>query len=299
MAEKKTITVFTPTFNRAHTLHRTYESLISQTCKDFVWLVVDDGSTDETESLVNEWINEKKVPIKYIKKENGGLHTGYNTAIEQIDTELCVCIDSDDWMPVDAIEKIVSIWTKEKSPKLAGIIGLDFYADTQKPVGGLFKDISKTYHFLDITYKLKHYGDIKMILRTDLLKQHVPMISFPDEKNFNPIYLFYQIDANLEYVLINTNLCFVDYQQSGMSANIFKQYRNSPYSFAEIRKASLKHPRVPFKRKFIDSVHLVSSSLIAKDLKIAKSSSKKFLIFLALPFGLMLYLYILYKTRNK
>ena len=76
------ITVFTPTYNRAYILPKCYESLNCQTCKDFEWLVIDDGSTDHTKELVTGWQErENGYPIRYIYKENGGLHTGYNTAI--------------------------------------------------------------------------------------------------------------------------------------------------------------------------------------------------------------------------
>ena len=100
-----TLTVFTPTFNRAYCLHLCYESLLRQTCTDFEWLVVDDGSTDNTRALVNGWIQDGKISVRYIYKENGGMHTGYNTAYDNIDTELAVCIDSDDYMPDDADRK--------------------------------------------------------------------------------------------------------------------------------------------------------------------------------------------------
>ena len=115
------LTVFTPTYNRAHTLGRTYQSLCSQTCKDFEWLVVDDGSTDDTKSLVNKWHAENHISIRYIYKENGGLYTGYNTAYMNIDSELCVCIDSDDYMPDNAVELIVSHWTQRGNKQYADV----------------------------------------------------------------------------------------------------------------------------------------------------------------------------------
>ena len=109
------ITVFTPTYNRAYILPKCYESLNRQTCKDFEWLLIDDGSTDHTKELVAEWQERKNgYPIRYIYKENGGLHTGYNTAIANMETELSVCIDSDDSMPDDAIERILAEWQKVK-----------------------------------------------------------------------------------------------------------------------------------------------------------------------------------------
>lgn len=129
-----TLTVFTPTYNRVHTIWRTYESLCRQTCKEFEWLVIDDGSTDNTRSLVASWLVhhqddpgkvfegqcEAGFKIKYIWKANGGLHTGYNTAYANIDTDLCVCIDSDDWMPDDAVEKILKCWTQKRGKSICG-----------------------------------------------------------------------------------------------------------------------------------------------------------------------------------
>ena len=110
--EKKTLTIFTPAYNRAHTIGRTYESLCRQTSKDFCWLVVDDGSVDNTKELVINWIKENKIPIRYIYQQNQGMHGAHNTAYRNIDTELNTCIDSDDYMPDDAVEKIIAFWNR-------------------------------------------------------------------------------------------------------------------------------------------------------------------------------------------
>ena len=121
------LTVFTPAYNRAHTLPRTYESLKAQSCKDFIWLIVDDGSSDHTDQLVKEWMeNEKEFEIQYIYKPNGGMHTAHNTAYENIHTELNVCIDSDDKMAPDAVRKIKETWEKIRGDeRYGGIIALD------------------------------------------------------------------------------------------------------------------------------------------------------------------------------
>ena len=95
----KTLTVFTPTFNRAGLLPRLYASLVGQTCDDFEWLVVDDGSTDGTAALVKSWQREGRLTVRLLQKSNGGMHTAHNAAYATIETELCVCIDSDDAMP--------------------------------------------------------------------------------------------------------------------------------------------------------------------------------------------------------
>ena len=109
----QTLTVFTPAYNRAHTIGRTYKSLCSQKCKDFVWLIVDDGSTDNTAELVKDWMSKDNgFEIQYIYKENGGMHTAHNVAYRNIHTELNTCIDSDDALSENAVEKIINKWNQ-------------------------------------------------------------------------------------------------------------------------------------------------------------------------------------------
>ena len=120
------ITVFTPTYNRAYCLNKCYESMQKQNCKAFDWLIVVDGSTDNTKELVDSWLNKDNgFEIIYKYKKNGGMHTAHNLAYELIDTELNVCIDSDDRLSENAIEKIIDFWNENGSEKYAGIIGLD------------------------------------------------------------------------------------------------------------------------------------------------------------------------------
>ena len=147
MAEK-TLTVFTPTFNRRELLTRCYESMCRQTNKDFVWMIVDDGSTDDTKKFADEWKKNSDLEIRYIYKDNGGLHTAYNVAIENIDTELCVCIDSDDFMPDNAVELILNFWDKYGSDEYAGIVGLDFNLDG-KVIGDPLPN-QKTVNLIDL-----------------------------------------------------------------------------------------------------------------------------------------------------
>ena len=103
------LTVFTPTFNRAHTIARTFNSLKQQTFKNFEWLIVDDGSTDSTEKVVEGFIESSDLNIRYIKKENGGKHTAYNLALEQAAGELFFVVDSDDWLPDNSLSDIASL----------------------------------------------------------------------------------------------------------------------------------------------------------------------------------------------
>lgn len=287
---KPTLTVFTPTYNRVDLLHRGYEALKRQTNKDFLWLIIDDGSTDNTREVVEGWIKKNNgFEIRYAHKENGGLHTGYNKAIELMDTEICVCIDSDDWMPDDAVEIIVQKWRKYKCENIAGLVGHDFTPEG-KILGNHFPEGLKS-HYIELKESKKYNCDNKIVMRVDLLKKVAPQPSFAGEKNFNPIWMVLKIDEMAPFVLIDNNLCFVDYQTGGMSFNLINQYFNSPQSFLELRKLyiTLKYASKRFVIK--NHIHLVAQSFIAKKNPFSETNNK-LLTLLLFPMGYLLYAYM-------
>ena len=288
------LTIFTPTYNRVNLLSRCYESMKRQTSKNFVWMVIDDGSTDNTVDVVNEWVRESSdFIIEYYYKENEGLYTAYNEAIKHIKTKLCVCIDSDDFMPDDAVETILNFWEKYGSDRYAGIIGLDYDLDG-KVIGDPLPN-QKSVNLIDLLigkYPI-HNGDRTNVVRTELYKKYAPMKVFPGEKNFNPHYMHLQISQEYDFLVLNKNLRYVEYQETGMSNSILKQYRNSPNSFAEIRKLYLSFPNTSFKFKFRHSIHLVSSCILAGKWRRAIAESPcRGITFLAIPFGWLLSVYI-------
>lgn len=319
------LTVFTPTYNRKHTLPRTYESLCRQTAEDFEWLIVDDGSTDGTRGWVEslgekvvgkgqrfDWmgreldgedenhfvIKTSQFTIEYVYKPNGGLYTGYNTAYATIKTELCVCIDSDDYMPDDAVEKMVDIWTNRPAGKeYCGIVGLDFNVVDKLPIGGLFPEHLKEAYQMEIP----HRGDTKQVMRVDLMKKVAPQIGFKGEKDFNPFYMLIQVLDQYPILIANENFCWVEYQigADSMSQGIWKQYVRSPRSYAKYRinQMTLKHGN-SLKNKFRLCVHYVSSCLLSKDGDWLKNSPLKGLTIMAAPLGLLLYFYVKYKNRK-
>lgn len=261
----KTLTVFTPTYNRAHTLPRLYESLLGQTSSDFEWLVVDDGSTDGTKELVQSWIDENRLEINYIHKENGGLYTGYNTAYATIRTELNVCIDSDDAIPSDAVEKIVSLWRSRGSDRYAGIIGLDCDMATGEPIGGRFPSGMTECFFPELYARNIHRGDTKQAMRTDLMRQVAPQVGFPGEKNFNPVYMLLQVTDKYPLIVLDECLCLVEYQTGGdsMSGNIYRQYLDSPRSFAKLRRLEMTLEHTTLLNRCRCAVHFVIETIIA------------------------------------
>ena len=295
---KSTLTVFTPTYNRAYCLNLGYEALKRQANKDFKWLIIDDGSTDQTKELVVSWQEiENEFEIEYVYKDNGGLHTGYNKSIELIDTELCVCIDSDDFMSDNAVELILSFWSKYGGDNYAGIIGLDYFTDGQS-IGGSLPNV-KSLFLLELATKYNYRGDTKVVYRTKLLKKVAPQPTFNNEKNFNPIYLMYLVDRELPLLVLNENLCFVDYQVDGMSNGIYKQYVDSPNSFAALRKLYMTMPSAPYLYIFRQCIHYVSSSLLARNLNLFNACPKKISTFFAIPFGVILCVFLLYKTKKQ
>ena len=289
----KTLTVFTPTHNRAHTLERLYRSLCAQTCQDFDWLVIDDGSTDGTAALIQSFLDEGLIPIQYIYKENGGLYTGYNTAYANIETELNVCIDSDDAMPENAVEIILRTWEEKGDDRFAGIIGLDCYMDSRNPIGGAFPDKLKECYLLDLYTKRIHRGDTKQVMRTDLMKRVAPMVGFPGEKNFNPIYLLLLVCDKYPLLVLNEPLCLVEYQErDSMSRNIWKQYLDSPRSFAQMRRLEMTLRRNTLSNQYRCAVHYVAECLISRDKEWLKKSPRRFLTLVGAIPGFLLYLYL-------
>lgn len=292
------ITIFTSTYNRSHLLGRLYKSLCNQTHKNFEWLVIDDGSTDDTKELIEEFIKEGNVKIRYIYKENGGLHTGYNTAYANINTELCVCIDSDDYMPENAVEMIVDKWLKEGSEKYCGLVGLDFYADTNQPIAGYFPDNLKECYYLDLYQKKIHKGDAKYVMRTELMKKVAPQIGFAGEKFFNPTYMFLQVCDKYPLLMLNNNLCYVGTDNNDkMSTNIFYQYRQSPRSFAKLRELEMGLKRSTLKNKFRSAIHYVAESFLAKNKYFFQDTRHKISVILSLVPGIILYIYIKLRIR--
>lgn len=291
----KTLTVFTPAYNRAHTIGRTYDSLCRQTSKDFVWLIVDDGSVDDTRILVESWIREGKIEIKYIYQKNQGMHGAHNTAYRNIYTELNTCIDSDDYMPDDAVETIVKFWQKYGSEKYAGIIGLD-QMEGGGIIGSKFPDELVETTLYDF-YARGGTGDKKMVYRTDVIKKYPEYPIFQGEKYVSLGYKYLLIDQDYKLLTINKPLVIVEYQQDGSSMNMYRQYWNNPKGFAFIRKVDMRLSK-SYKRKFESCIHYVSSSIRSKNKEFIKESPLKFLTVLAIIPGIMLYLLTYYKVMH-
>ena len=295
MVEQCLLTIFTPTYNRAHTLSRTYKSLLEQECKNFIWLIVDDGSTDNTADLIHEWQGlDNGFEIQYIYKKNGGMHTAHNVAYNNIDTELNMCIDSDDCIAKGAVEKIYRKWNIVKQCGYAGVIGLDADFDG-KIIGTGFPEGMKDTTLMGY-YASGGLGDKKLVYRTEIIRQYPPYPTFQGEKYVALAYKYRLIDQDYKLAVLDEVLCNVEYQTDGSSATMWKQYLKNPRGFAFWRKVCMKYP-MSKKRLWVDCIHYVSESIISGDNYFIKNSPKKWTTILAIPFGIALSVYTKYKAN--
>lgn len=288
----KTLTIFTTTFNREDLLPRLYRSLCKQTSQDFIWLIVDDGSTDQTDKLIKMWQDENLIEIQYFFKENGGMHTGHNAAYRLIQTELNVCIDSDDYMPSTSVEIILKSWGQilDKN-RVCGMVGLDVNVDYQLIGDRMPQGINEGSH-IDLYKKYKVKGDKKFVLKTEDVKKYPFYPEYKNEK-LVPIGILYMLmGEDKPFVYIDEIFCIVDYQEGGSSSTIFKQYFQSPRGFAYARKIRLKY-ETSFKDIFKNCLHLSSLLFITKDFKVVwQDNNFKILTFLLIPSGYILFKYL-------
>ena len=290
------LTIFTPAYNRAHTLLRTYESLLKQDCKEFIWLIIDDGSTDNTAELVKSWQSkENGFEIRYIYKENGGMHTAHNTAYENIDTELNTCIDSDDKLAPGAVRMILDKWERVRDQGYAGIIGLDADFDNNVIGKGFPKGMTETT--VIGYYVAGGSGDKKLVYRTDVINQYPAYPIFEGEKYVALSYKYRLIDQKYKMAVLDEVLCNVEYQPDGSSHTMWKQYLRNPKGFAFWRKVCMQYPESK-KRLLVDCIHYCSSSQIAHNRNYIQESPRKLLTVLCTPVGWAFTAYIRRKAKE-
>ena len=302
------ITVFTPTFNRAYCLHKCYESMLRQTCHDFDWLIVDDGSSDNTRELVQSWIDRKPpFTIRYVYKPNGGMHTAYNTAYELIETELSMNVDSDDYLTDTAIEEVLAFWNANKRPDVGGIYALDCWENGQV-IGLPFPDDLKEFRgwgyktvFYEADGQKKQFhnqGDKKFIGVTAAINSYPPIPVFEGEKYHSLYYKQHLIEQDHTILIYNKPVCVVEYMPDSSTNHMYSQYVKNPRGFCSERRFVMANaPTV--KLKLQAAVHYVAESILAKDAHLIRNSSNKPMTLLALPAGIALYGLIQYKVRKK
>lgn len=283
----KTLTVFTPTYNRAYILPQLYMSLCNEECRDFVWMIVDDGSSDNTEQLVSSWISEKKISIIYFKCANGGKMRAHNYAVKQCETPLFICIDSDDQISNGAVDSIVHLYNRIKEEKnTCGLLAKRRMINST----GSAHTPQLSHITLEKLYALGFRGETSLVFKTEILRKY-PFLEITGEKFSTEEYAYMQIDREYEYLLIDEFWIECEYQPDGYSLNITNQYFSSPKGWIEFFQLSYRLRSLTLSKKIWTMSMYIFTSIIARiSLRnIIKKSPSKVLCLLTLPIGLYVY----------
>lgn len=241
------ITILTPTYNRASLLPRLFDSLLRQTSKDFEWIVVDDGSTDDTREVVAN-LKEKcggAFPMGYVYKANGGKHMAINIGAERARGELLFIADSDDLLTDDALETVANSWHDISDDKsFAGIAGLDITMDTREVIGSGLPQEHIDCNAIDIRYRHHVTGDMKEVFRTEVLREF-PFPEFAGERFCPEQLVWFRMARRYRLRYINKPIYIADYQPDGITAGITRARMRNP-SASMLTYAELTECPVPF-----------------------------------------------------
>lgn len=218
------VSVITPIYNRASFLPSLFESLCHQTTKDFEWIIVDDGSTDDVRGAVENFLFDG-FDVRLYQKENGGKHTAINMGISEAKGELTLILDSDDELPKDAITTILDAYQQIKGkPDFAGVCGYMAHRDGQV-IGQPRIEIDASE--IELRYKYHVCGDMCEVFRTDVLRE----FPFPELKGerFCPECLVWNRIARKYRLHVFPKVVYLrDYLDGGLTDNIVKIRMNSP-----------------------------------------------------------------------
>ena len=288
--QMRNITVITPTYNRGKLLQNLYQSLAKQDCKDFHWIVIDDGSTDDTGKYIEKMKKEADFPISYYKKENGGKHTALNYACKYIVTPLTFIVDSDDTLTVNAISTIQNIYQKYSNE--ADICGFSFLRG--KPNGGYLstsgvpKDGMKE-SYVECRVNRNIGGDMAEVWYTHCLKEY-PFPEFKGEKFLGEDVVWVRMSEKYKMRFFNQVIYISNYLEDGLTNNRRKHNIASPvgcmHRAEEFMESDLK-TRYRIKGGLQYIVYGRFAGVKVVDL--IRKSRHKILATVCIPGGLLLY----------
>lgn len=306
--QKCKVTVFTPTYNRAKTLPKVYDSLKKQTLTDFEWIIVDDGSTDCTGELVSKWVDQKKIDIRYYYQENNGKHIAMNFAVSQANGEYFVTLDSDDAITENALSLMLEQWERiplNKRKQIASVKARCYDPKTNKGVGPDIPYNHRVCSMLDAKYKYKFASEMISMTSLEVLKEFPNPDIRGGEKSglrFYPEGIWQDLAARkYKTVFMNETLCAYTQDNSesllgrGKKYNRFKEniylwthMVNDDYDYFIYDPKSFLKATVGVS---MDGFFLKKS--IKEILGLVKGLHKKTMILICMPIG-----YFCYKRRR-
>ncbi len=292
------LTIFTPTYNRVNLLTESYEALKKQSNKDFVWLIVDDGSSDNTEEVVQKWQKEGIVDITYLKTLNRGKPSATNTSIDMCKTELWVCLDSDDHFSENAVQNIIADYEIIKNnSKCACIVG-NMYDYDGKLVGG--KEFPKGLDYIsyqDIRYKYDIQADLIRVYKTEVLKKYrYPIVE--GEKFIGESYVYEQIGLEYDNYIDRNKLYYCKYREDGLTANYLYLHIYNPIGYKMLKQQMMTTPK-PLWHQYRGAIMYVAACKLCRNKNVIRNSPRKVLTLFAYPLGLLAYYKKYYKLIKK
>jgi len=239
-----TITICTPSYNRAHLLKNLFHSLIRQNFNQLQWIIVDDGSDDDTKSIVDEFIKHTPFDILYLYQTHKGKHQAINYALQHTKSDLFAIIDSDDICLPSTLHELETLYNKSYSTnkQIAGFISLNCDPD-HNIIGDSFPTNLQFSNFIDLKYRYNIQGDKWVVFYTKILQQY-PFTTFENELFIAESSVWVPISKKHQFILINKPLIQISYQKDGLSNQSKLLRKNSPqgsvYTYSQIFTSSIK-----------------------------------------------------------
>lgn len=249
-------TVFTPTFNRAHLLPRLFQSLTQQTVRNFEWLIIDDGSTDDTNELVSQFIDAADFPVRYIRQENQGKHIAINTAAENALGKWYLPVDSDDFVAPTCLKICQTLAEETAGSESAGFT----FIHAPESFQGNQPEYGKKRWFEYNSYEWNFAGEMIYVFKVDVLRKY-PFPVFKEEKFCQESVQLIPIIRNYQVLYTDHILAFGEYLEDGLSQNLYQRLLNNPqYSMLAVRTKL----RIAKSRTEIDALALTYWDLALK-----------------------------------
>ena len=258
------ITIFTPTYNRAHLLERLYKNLCEQEYQNFEWLIIDDGSTDNTREIIENYKREGKLNIQYFYKENGGKHTAINFGLEKAQSDIFFLLDSDDFLEKSATKVVAEKWDIiRNTPSLCGIVGLSKFLNKEVRTDA-FPEDDWVVSFTDIYFKYKILGDKPVAFKTSVMKQ----FPFPENQGIHFVFeavSWHEMAKKYNVLAVNDLLQYKEYTEDGITRNTYKKeyVKGLAFSFFHLVK-NRTYPFAKYPHHFLwNYIHLAINSLLS------------------------------------
>lgn len=283
------ITVFTPTYNRAYIINNLYKSLCNQSFKDFEWLIVDDGSTDNTKEIIQSYIEEKVIDIRYFKQHNGGKHRAINRGAKEAIGELFFIVDSDDQLPKDSLQNIWNSYLLiHDNPKFVGVCGFDSDFEGNIIGSGMNYDYLEC-SFRDFRDKYHISGDVADAYKTSILRQY-PFPDIPNEFFCAESLIWNRISKKYQILFFNKIIYIANYLQDGLSSNNTLARMKNP-TYASLLYSEQLLLNLPFKLKVKTAINYWRFWLCIKNSEKKKILPKiVYLWYLFFPVGVIMYI---------